>query len=236
MAEKEKGRDENWEEREWMVEVLKSDPILKPYFEDGTFKVTNGPEKAIFELNVIFPIKKWISLTKRVTKVAGKMMISPSGSDTADPEPIPYDPQKIPPPGCTLIEDDSGEKFWIDPSLLEKAEPSGRLSDDQIRRIKAYKKILGDIDPASLEKTIEDFRRDGDPESEIRVWEKIARLFDEEVKSRKSPSRRERKLLLEVLLHCSMAGTDQVLTVLPRAKTLPQVKRVLQSWNEISTC
>ena len=47
MVEKEKGRDENWEERERMVELLKADPILKPYFEGGTFKVTNGHEKAI---------------------------------------------------------------------------------------------------------------------------------------------------------------------------------------------
>jgi len=35
-----------------------------------------------------------------------------------------------------------------------------------------------------------------------------------------------------VLLQCSMAGTGQVLAVFPPAKTLPQVRRVLNQWNE----
>jgi hypothetical protein len=83
-----------------------------------------------------------------------------------------------------------------------------------------------------LKKTIEDFRRDGDPESEIRVWEKIARIFKAEAKRRKNASPGELKLLYSVLLQCSMAGTVQVLSVFPATKTLPQVRRVLKRWNE----
>ena len=113
-----------------------------------------------------------------------------------------------------------------------KAPPTGDLSDDQISRIKAYKEILKETEPTSLEKTIEDFRRDGDPESEILVWEKIARIFDAEVKLRENASPQELELLLSVLLQCSMAGTLQIVSVFPPAKTLPRVRRVLKKWDE----
>jgi len=53
-----------------------------------------------------------------------------------------------------------------------------------------------------------------------------------EEKRRKNASPGELKLLFSVLLQCSMAGTVQVLSVFPPAKTLPQVKRVLKRWNE----
>ncbi|MCK5767088.1 MAG: hypothetical protein KAH35_01765 [Candidatus Atribacteria bacterium] len=68
--------------------------------------------------------------------------------------------------------------------------------------------------------------------NEIRVWEKIARIFKVEEKRRKAASFGELKLLYSVLLQSSMAGTVQVLSVFPAAKTLPQVRRVLNRWNE----
>ena len=37
---------ESWKDREELIGELKSDPVLRPYFEDGTFAVTNGPEKS----------------------------------------------------------------------------------------------------------------------------------------------------------------------------------------------
>lgn len=51
MAYQKKNKD--WEQREEMIERLKSDPILEPYFDDGSFVVTNSPEKASFELDVL---------------------------------------------------------------------------------------------------------------------------------------------------------------------------------------
>jgi hypothetical protein len=46
-----------------------------------------------------------------------------------------------------------------------------------IERIKAYKKILGDTDPGSLDAVIDNFKRDLNPDKEVAVWERIAHVF-----------------------------------------------------------
>jgi hypothetical protein len=51
------------------------------------------------------------------------------------------------------------------------------LPGDFIERIKAFKKILGDIDSVSIEQTIDNFKRDADPQSELIIWERIAAPF-----------------------------------------------------------
>jgi hypothetical protein len=225
-------RNESWEEREKLIKELKSDPVLRPYFEEGTLAVTNGPEKASFEFDfdLDFPLKKWVPLIKRIIALTDGLISFPETE--GHKKTIPYESGTIPPPGYILAEDDDGEKFWLHPGSLIRSPPAGNLTEDQIGRIKAYKKILKEVETAPLEKSIEDFRRDGDPESEIRVWEKIARNFKAEEKYRKNASPGELRLLLSVLLQCSIAGTAQVLSVFPAAKTLPQVKRVLKRWNE----
>ena len=55
------------------------------------------------------------------------------------------------------------------------------LTEDQIARIKAFKEILGDVNPLSLDRTIEDFELDVDPNKEIKIWEHIAAQFKEQV-------------------------------------------------------
>ena len=48
---------------------------------------------------------------------------------------------------------------------------------DLVERIKTCKKILADVDPASLEETIDTFRRDVHPDREVSVWERIAHTY-----------------------------------------------------------
>ena len=86
-----------------------------------------------------------------------------------------------------------------------------------IDRIKAFKEILGDADPISLEKTIDAFTRDANPERELVIWERIAgtfRLFVEHNPAANHPGCR--KEILSVLLGVSMGqehwGNPQHLT------------------------
>jgi hypothetical protein len=51
------------------------------------------------------------------------------------------------------------------------------LPDDFIDRVKTFKAILADVDASSLETTIENFKRDADPKSELIIWERIALTF-----------------------------------------------------------
>jgi len=51
------------------------------------------------------------------------------------------------------------------------------LPKELVQRIKAYKKILAEVDDSSLEEAIEDFKRDANPESEVVIWERIAGTY-----------------------------------------------------------
>jgi hypothetical protein len=51
------------------------------------------------------------------------------------------------------------------------------LPDGFIERIRVFKSILGDVDGVSVEKTIDAFKRDADPEKELLIWERIASTF-----------------------------------------------------------
>jgi hypothetical protein len=51
------------------------------------------------------------------------------------------------------------------------------LPDDLVQRIKAFKEILSEVDNATLDAVVDDFRRDKHPEQEIAVWERIAHTY-----------------------------------------------------------
>ena len=86
--------------------------------------------------------------------------------------------------------------------------PTTPLSDEQIERIRAFKEILAEHDRTTLEQAIENFRRDTHPEPEIRLWERIARVYREELGDRPSAKNAERRLLFTALLGCSFGFSN----------------------------
>jgi len=81
------------------------------------------------------------------------------------------------------------------------------LPRDFIKRIKAFKKILSDIDSVSIEQTIDDFKRDADPESELVIWERIASTFQVYLSHYPTTDSAIRKRIFAVLLSASV-GTE----------------------------
>lgn len=95
---------------------------------------------------------------------------------------------------------------------LEKNEiVHDALSDEQVKRITGFKEILGDVDPISLEETIENFRRDVHPDREIGIMEGIATVFQtvDQQKANRSPE--ERTELYNLILFRSMMSKEEVL-------------------------
>jgi Sec-independent protein translocase protein TatA len=78
------------------------------------------------------------------------------------------------------------------------------LPSDLIKRIKAFKKMLGDIDSVPIEQTIDNFKRDADPESELVIWERIASTFQMYLSHNPTTDSAIRKRILAVLLSTSM--------------------------------
>jgi len=49
-----------------------------------------------------------------------------------------------------------------------------QLSEAQLRRIKKLHEIFAEVDGSSLDKWVDNFKRDANPNSEIAIWERVA--------------------------------------------------------------
>jgi hypothetical protein len=78
------------------------------------------------------------------------------------------------------------------------------LPGNVTKRIKAFKKILGDIDSVPIEQTIDNFKRDADPESELVIWERIASTFQLYLSQNPTTDSAIRKGIFAFLLSASM--------------------------------
>ena len=52
-----------------------------------------------------------------------------------------------------------------------------QLSEEQLRRIKKLHETFAEVDRSSLEKWIDNFKRDANPDSEIAIWERVANAY-----------------------------------------------------------
>ena len=82
------------------------------------------------------------------------------------------------------------------------------LPDGMIERIVAFKDALGDVDTVSVEKTIENFQRDLNPEKELVIWERIASTFQTYLAHNPTNDPVIRKEVFSVLVGASMGMQD----------------------------
>lgn len=71
-----------------------------------------------------------------------------------------------------------GRLEWVDPNSIQPG-PIQRdaLSDNQMDRIRALQSLFVEVDGQPLEKWVDDFKRDADPDRELRVWERMAKAY-----------------------------------------------------------
>jgi len=103
---------------------------------------------------------------------------------------------------------------------------------EQIRRIRAFKAILGRHDPSSLADALDNFRRDHHPDVEIEVFERIAAVFRAEVGARRAVGKEE-ELVYKAVLRCSLTDgrVASVLSADPSLKGLARLERVIERWH-----
>ncbi len=75
-------------------------------------------------------------------------------------------------------------------------------------RIKAFKAILREVDPTSLETAIDNFKRDTRPEEEIAIWERIANIYQQFLSHNPISDPAIRKEVFAVLIGASMGSED----------------------------
>ena len=82
------------------------------------------------------------------------------------------------------------------------------LPDSFVDRIKAFKAILSDVDPTSLETAIDNFKRDTHPGEEIAIWERIANTYQLFLSRNAVADPAIRKEVFAVLIGASMGSED----------------------------
>lgn len=82
------------------------------------------------------------------------------------------------------------------------------LSDDFIRRVNVFKKALAEIDNTSLENTLDNFKRDLHSETELEIWEHIAKIYQWTMIDHPDLTIQEKHEVFSLLLNLSMCYRD----------------------------
>lgn len=98
---------------------------------------------------------------------------------------------------------------WIDPNEVQQGPV---LHDDLphqlLDRIKAVHETFADVDGTPLEKWIDDFKRDLDPEGNIKIWEDMEVAFNTYCSDRELPLETRKEVFKIVLMRSMMPDSD----------------------------
>jgi hypothetical protein len=151
---------------------------------------------------------------------------------------VPATSGAVPPSGWILVrEATTGKDYWVDPKTLKESAPRSQLTDEQMDRIRRVALALREHDPSPVEKWFENMRRDQQPEGEIQTWEEIVDVYLAELADRPSAKTEERYLVYSVLVAASMLTKEmcepgKVMSMYPKAKSLPSLDRVVDRFRE----
>jgi hypothetical protein len=100
----------------------------------------------------------------------------------------------------------------IDPAKLKRGPiRHEELPLSLVARINYLRSTLHDVHPMSMEEWLDGFRRDANPESEVRWWERLTRLYRGYSDTR-NLSAEQTKALFSVVFRLGMGLDDQPLT------------------------
>jgi hypothetical protein len=84
------------------------------------------------------------------------------------------------------------------------------LSEEQIEKITKIQATFSDIYPISLEDTITNFKRDQNPDSEIRVWENMMHAYETFISKNPAINSEKRSEAFKLILTRSMMDENKV--------------------------
>jgi DNA polymerase III delta prime subunit len=97
------------------------------------------------------------------------------------------------------------------PGFEDNAPAPKDLSDEQKERITLIQNVLAEVNNTSLEETLENFKKDINPASEIEIWEMIAGVYQQILKQKPTSSFEERNEIYRLLLLRSNMSSEEVL-------------------------
>jgi hypothetical protein len=120
---------------------------------------------------------------------------------------------------------------WVDPASLTHG-PTKRdgLSSKQMERIYKLRDALAEVERSPIEKWVDNFKRDVNPDKELAVWERIADGYTRYC-SKRPLSIEAKKDVFQLLLLRSMASEQEVLNhVKLKTLTVDEAKETLKEF------
>jgi hypothetical protein len=120
---------------------------------------------------------------------------------------------------------------WVAPASLEPG-PIRRegLSSIQMERIHKLRNALAEVYHSPIEKWVDNFKRDADPDKELAVWERIAAGYTQYC-SKRLLSIEAKKDVFQLLLLRSMAPEQEVLNRIKlKTLTVDEAKEILKEF------
>jgi len=126
---------------------------------------------------------------------------------------------------------------WISTADLHpQTSRQSHLSDEQLARVKRIQATLAEVDPSSLDKWIEDFEKDRDPEGQIQVWEAMAGAYQNYCSSHQLDLVGKRDVFKILLLRSQTENEEEILNRSNlKALTGSQARDVIKSFHGKAT-
>ena len=128
--------------------------------------------------------------------------------------------------GAVVVEDiQSGQTQWVDPNELQQG-PIQRetLTAEQLQRIAAIRETFVEIDDQTIEQWVDNFKRDLNPDSELAIWERMAKAYSRYCDHRQLDLETKKEVYKVVLLR-SMASPNDVIAKLELTRLSEQNAR-----------
>lgn len=111
--------------------------------------------------------------------------------------------------GCSDTPAPESAVELIDPNSIQQGPTiHDALPDALLTRITNVHQIFGDVDGTPLEKWIDDFKRDLDPEGNVKIWEDMAVAYKSFCGKKELPLDTRKEVFKVVLMRSMMSDAD----------------------------
>lgn len=134
-----------------------------------------------------------------------------------------------------LLSCNSDQTKTIDPNDVQQNEiMHDSLTSGQIAKIRMIQATFAEVYPVSMEKTLDSFKRDLDPDGEIAIWEAMAGAYTKFVTSKHdSLNMNQKKEAFSLILSRSMMSDEETIaSVKPTVLSKEEVKEVLSYYTK----
>lgn len=121
--------------------------------------------------------------------------------------------------------------IWVDPNEIQQGPTlHNELPDQLLDRIKAVQETFAEVDDTPLEQWIDDFKRDLDPESNIKIWEDMKVAYNSYCKDRELPIETRKEVFKIVLMRSMMPDADVIARLEVKHVPADDVRAILAAY------